>query len=119
MAHFAKLNEDNIVTQVIVVSNNDILVDGVESEQKGIEFCQSLLDGKWVQTSYNNNFRKRYAGIGYIYDPVRDVFLRPKPAEACILDGETLEWSEPIPKPNDGKYYTWNQEKGIWDDGLR
>ena len=69
MAHFAQLDENNFVTQVIVVHNNELLDEsGVEQESKGIVFCQSLLGGNWVQTSYNNNFRKNYAGIGFTYD---------------------------------------------------
>jgi len=78
MAHFAELNENNIVIRVVVVNNDDILIDGIESEQKGIEFCQSLLGGRWIQTSYNNNFRKCYAGIGYYYDEQKDEFVSPK-----------------------------------------
>jgi hypothetical protein len=78
MAHFAELDETNIVKQVIVVHNNELLVDGVESEAKGIEFCQSLFGGNWIQTSYNSKFRGTYAGIGYIYDPVNDVFVAPE-----------------------------------------
>jgi hypothetical protein len=94
MAHFAQLDETNIVTQVIVVHNNELLDNGVESEAKGIAFCQSLLGGTWVQTSYNGNIRKNYAGIGYIYDPVRDAFIAPK--ANChneeTLDEETCRW---------------------------
>jgi hypothetical protein len=75
MAHFAELDETNTVKQVIVVHNNELLDEnGIESEQKGIDFCVNLLGGKWIQTSYNNNFRGRYAGIGMIYDPVNDEF---------------------------------------------
>jgi len=94
MAHFAQLDETNIVTQVIVVNNNELLDNGVESEAKGIAFCQSLLGGNWVQTSYNETIRKNYAGIGYIYDPVRDAFIAPK--ANChneeTLDEETCRW---------------------------
>ena len=95
MAHFAQLDETNIVTQVIVVHNNELLDNGVESEAKGITFCQSLLGGTWVQTSYNGNIRKNYAGIGFIYDPVRDAFIGPKanchPEE--VLDEATCRWT--------------------------
>jgi len=81
MAHFAKLDENNIVTQVIVVSNNELMENGVESEQKGIDFCKSLFgqDTRWVQTSYNNSFRGTYAGVGYTYDPQKDEFVSPPP----------------------------------------
>ena len=74
MAHFAKLDENNIVIQVIVVANEELLDNGVESETKGVAFCQSLLGGTWVQTSYNNNMRRTFAGIGMIYDPEVDEF---------------------------------------------
>lgn len=75
MAHFAKLNAHNIVEQVIVVHNNELLINGVENEQKGIEFCQSLLGGTWVQTSYNATFRGKFAGIGDKYDTTNDCFV--------------------------------------------
>ena len=82
MAHFAQLNETNTVTQVIVVHNNELLDEnGNESEQKGIDFCVNLLGGAWIQTSYNANFRGKYAGIGDIYDAVNDVFVAPEPKE--------------------------------------
>lgn len=79
MAHFAQLDEDNVVTQVIVVHNNELLENGVESEAKGIAFCQSLFgaDTRWVQTSYNGNFRGVYAGIGYTYNAENNVFVAP------------------------------------------
>lgn len=79
MAHFAKLNENNIVTKVIVVHNNELMDNGVESEAKGIAFCKSLFgqDTRWVQTSYNGNFRGMYAGVGYTYDSTNDVFVSP------------------------------------------
>ena len=78
MAHFAKLDDNNIVTQVIVVNNSELLDEnGQESEAKGIAFCQSLFGGNWKQTSYNANFRKNYAGIGFVYDPVLDEFNPP------------------------------------------
>jgi hypothetical protein len=78
MAHFAELDEINVVKQVIVVDNNELLDNGVESETKGIEFCVNLFGGTWIQTSYNSNFRGTYAGIGMIYDPVADVFVTPE-----------------------------------------
>jgi len=78
MAHFAQLDENNIVLQVIVVSNQDIIDEnGVESEQLGIEFCKNLLGNNtnWVQTSYNKKFREKYAGIGDLYDSENDIFI--------------------------------------------
>jgi hypothetical protein len=78
MAHFAQLDKNNIVTNIIVVHNNELLNEnGNESEQKGIDFCVNLFGGKWIQTSYNSNFRGIFAGIGYTYDPVNDVFVPP------------------------------------------
>ena len=78
MAHFAELDDKNIVTRVIVVHNNELLDEnGNESEQKGIDFCVAHYGGTWIQTSYNGNFRKNYAGIGYTYDPVLDEFIAP------------------------------------------
>jgi hypothetical protein len=95
MAHFAQLDESNIVTQVIVVHNNELLDNGVESEAKGVAFCQSLLGGNWVQTSYNGNTRKNYAGIGYSYDQTRDAFIPPKPEEGeWILNEDTCLWDK-------------------------
>lgn len=78
MAHFAQLDQNNIVTQVIVVDNKELLDNGVESETKGVEFCNNLLGGTWIQTSYNANFRGIYAGIGMTYDPANDVFVAPE-----------------------------------------
>ena len=93
MAHFAQLNDSNVVTQVIVVNNNELLVDGVEQEAKGIAFCQNLLGGTWVQTSYNGNIRKNFAGIGDSYDQQRDAFISPKPeGEGWVLDEELCGW---------------------------
>jgi hypothetical protein len=79
MAHFAQLDESNVVTRVIVVNNDELMVEGFESEQKGIEFCQSLFGGTWIQTSYNNQIRYNYAGIGFTYDPIDDAFVSPMP----------------------------------------
>jgi hypothetical protein len=82
MAHFAELDKNNTVKQVIVVHNNELLDEnGNESEQKGIDFCVNLLGGAWIQTSYNANFRGNFAGIGSLYDPVNDVFITPEPKE--------------------------------------
>jgi hypothetical protein len=113
MAHFAELDETNIVKQVIVVHNNELLVDGVESEAKGIEFCQSLFGGNWVQTSYNGNFRKNYAGIGFIYDPILDAFYAPQPYPSWTLD-ENARWQAPTPMPEDGKIYYWDEATLNW-----
>jgi hypothetical protein len=96
MAHFAELDENNVVKQVIVVHNNELLDEnGNESEQKGVDFCVAHYGGTWVQTSYNNSFRFRYAGAGMTYDPTRDAFIAPKPSEGSyVLNEETLSWNE-------------------------
>ncbi len=77
MAHFAELDSNNKVLKVIVVNNSELLVNGVENEQKGIDFCKSLfgLNTNWIQTSYNNNFRKQFAGVGYKYDAEKDILV--------------------------------------------
>ena len=114
MAHFAKL-ENNIVTQVIVVSNQDILNEqGQELEQKGIDFCSNLLGGTWKQTSYNGNIRKNYAGIGYTYDEGRDAFIPIKPYNSWILNEDTCQWKAPVDYPTDGKDYVWNEDTTMW-----
>jgi hypothetical protein len=115
MAHFAQLNEENIVTQVIVVANQDTAdQDGVENEAIGIEFCTNLLGGRWVQTSYNANIRKNYAGIGYKYDATLDAFVPPQPFASWTLNEETAQWEAPTPYPDDEKRYTWDEETTSW-----
>jgi hypothetical protein len=115
MAHFAQLNEENLVTQVIVVANQDTAdQDGVENEAIGIEFCTNLLGGTWKQTSYNGNIRKNYAGIGYKYDATLDAFIPPQPFASWILNEETAQWEAPTPYPNDEKRYTWDEETTSW-----
>jgi hypothetical protein len=115
MAHFAKL-ENNIVTQVIVVANQDILDEnGQESEQKGIDFCSNLLGGTWIQTSYNGRIRKNYAGIGYKYDATLDAFIPPQPFASWTLDETTCQWKAPVDYPTDGGRYTWNEATTSWD----
>ncbi len=115
MAHFAQLNEENLVTQVIVVANQDTAdQDGVENEAIGIEFCTNLLGGKWVQTSYNANIRKNYAGIGYKYDAALDAFIPPQPFASWTLNNETAQWEAPTPYPTDDKRYTWDEATTAW-----
>ena len=110
MAHFAQLDDNNIVTQVIVVANEELLTNGVEEEIKGILFCKSLFGGdtKWVQTSYNGTIRKNYAGIGYTYDQANDYFYAPQPYPSWTLDADA-KWHSPVAMPTDGKMYTWNE----------
>jgi hypothetical protein len=114
MAHFAQLDESNIVTQVIVVHNNELLDNGIESEAKGIVFCQSLFGGNWIQTSYNGNIRKNYAGIGFNYDATKDAFIAPKPFNSWILDEDTCQWQAPTPYPTDDKIYYWSEDDLSW-----
>jgi hypothetical protein len=95
MAHFAQLDGSYTVTQVIVINNETIYdLPFPESEPVGVAFCQSLFGDTtvWKQTSYNANFRKNYAGVGYTYDPVLDAFIAPKPAQDCTLDTTTCQW---------------------------
>lgn len=116
MAHFAQLDENNIVTQVIVVHDNDCQINGVESEDAGVVFCKTLFGAntKWKQTSYNNNIRKNYAGIGYVYDSNRDAFIAPQPFSSWVLDDQTCKWVAPVPYPTDGQVYFWNEETTSW-----
>ena len=115
MAHFAQL-ENNVVKQVIVVSNQDILDDkGQESEELGIKFCSNLLGGTWLQTSYNGKIRKNYAGIGYTYDEALDAFIPAKPFDSWILDTDKAQWKAPVDYPTDEGRYTWNEETKSWD----
>jgi hypothetical protein len=116
MAHFAQLNESNVVTQVIVVHNNELMHDGVEQEAKGVAFCQSLFGAQtnWKQTSYNGNMRKNYAGIGYTYDANRDAFIPPQSYASWVLDEATCQWNAPVAYPQDGKIYRWDEPTVSW-----
>jgi hypothetical protein len=131
MASFAKLNSENIVEQVISIHNNELLDNGIESEQKGIEFCKFLYgqDTIWKQTSYNTQggvhllggtpFRKNHAGIGYTYDEQRDAFISPKLFNSWILEENTCIWKPPITKPDtspeDNFIYIWNESIVNWE----
>jgi hypothetical protein len=110
MAHFARI-ENNTVVNVIVVHNNELLVDGIENEQKGRDFCHNLLGGEWVQTSYNNNFRKHYAGVGFTYDNVRDEFVATQPFPSWSLDSNN-DWNAPTPKPEGD--FRWDESSLSW-----
>jgi len=125
LAHFARLDENNIVTQVIVVDNKDVTdpFTGQEDEILGIAFCKKLLGGNWVQTSYNSTIRKRYAGIGYKFEKALDAFVAPKPYESWVLNTETIDWESPVgPAPElteaeveAGSRYEWDEENGVWN----
>tara|TARA_Y100000310_G_scaffold37772_1_gene35424 strand:- start:1216 stop:1575 length:360 start_codon:yes stop_codon:yes gene_type:complete len=115
MAHFAELKADNVVLRVIVVNNEVITENGEEKEQIGIDFLTNLYGGGiWKQTSYNNNFRKNYAGIGYKYDQTRDAFIPPKPFPSWVLDEDICNWDAPVPYPDDGKMYDWDELTMSW-----
>ena len=110
MAHFAQLNSENVVEQVVAVHNND-----APDEAAGIAFLNNLFgNATWVQTSYNNRIRKNYAGIGYTYDSGRDAFIPPQPYPSWTMSEETCLWSAPVLYPADGKMYNWNEETLSW-----
>ena len=116
MAHFTTLDESNIVTRVEVI-NNDVILDGdgVEQEQLGKDFLTSLYGaGNYVQTSYNNNIRKNYAGKGYTYDATRDAFIPPQPYPSWILNEDTCRYEAPVTYPDDGKKYEWDEDITNW-----
>ena len=121
MAHFCKLDENNIVTQVIVVANEDTTdTNGVEVEEIGVAFCKKLLGAEtnWKQTSYNNNFRVRYAGISYTYNEELDAFIPPSPFPSWVLVEETADWVSPLgaaptlteEQITSRSFYRWNEE---------
>ena len=123
MAHFAKINENNIVEQVIVIHNNELLDNGIESQEKGKQFCADLFGGTWVQTSYNTignqhpegrPLHKNYAGIGYHWDGVG--FYAPQPFPSWSKNEDTYIWEAPIAYPTDGKVYEWNEAAQKWDE---
>jgi len=116
MAHFAKIDENNIVTQVVVVENKDTAdASGVEKEHIGAAHLEKILGGTWKQTSYNGNFRKNYAGIGYSFDGQRNAFIPPKPFNSWVLVEETCQWKAPVDMPNDGQMYTWDEDSTNWN----
>lgn len=115
MAHFAELDQNNVVLRVIVVANADTSdAFGVEKEHIGAAFCERLLGGNWKQTSYHGSFRKNFAGIGYIYDEALDAFVPPKPYPSWTIDPNTATWVAPVAKPQDGKHYTWDEATLSW-----
>ena len=114
MAHFAEIDNNGTVLRVIVVANKDCAdANGVEKEHIGKAFCERLFGGNWVQTSYNGNIRKRYAGIGYKYDAALDAFIAPQPYPSWTLDANA-DWQAPVPMPTDGKMYSWDEATQSW-----
>jgi hypothetical protein len=105
MAHFAELNQNNVVQRVVVTDNNDPTGD------EGYQWLVNRLGGTWVQTSYNSNFRKQFAGIGFSYDPGADVFISPKPFDSWVLD-ENFDWQPPVEKPEGD--YVWDEPTVSW-----
>ena len=120
MAHFAKLGVGNIVETVEVVSNNILLDEnGIEQEQLGVKFLRELYNephAQWFQTSYNNNLRKNFAGIGFTYDISRDAFISPKPYDSWSLNETTCKWEPPVTYPVDGNIYDWDESAYISDN---
>jgi hypothetical protein len=126
MAHYARVNSENIVTYVTPIPNEMITDEnGVEHEEWALTHLYSTIpdsvNDRWIQTSYNNNFRKRYAGLGYTWDEVRNAFIPPKPYASWTFDEQTLDWEPPIPMPqisdppdSNGPFYIWNEEIGNW-----
>jgi len=113
MAHFAKLGIGNIVEKVEVVSN-DVAI----TEQAGIDFLRNIYNdpnAQWFQTSYNENIRKNFAGVGYSYDQTRDAFIALKPYLSWTLNEETCQWEAPSAMPDDGEKYDWNEGTTSWD----
>jgi hypothetical protein len=108
MAHFAQIDENNIVTQVLVVPD--------AQEHRGQDYLANdlKLGGTWIQTSYNARIRKNYAGIGFSYDSDRDAFIPPKPFESWVLNEDTCTWDAPVARPEDGKLYNWDEETTSW-----
>jgi len=113
MAHFAEL-VNGIVARVIVVSNADTASNGVEDGAIGAAFCANLLGGEWVQTSYNGNMRKNYAGIGFTYDTARDAFIAPQPYASWVLDEATCWWNAPVAMPSEGGPWAWDEGTESW-----
>jgi len=116
MAHFAKIGLNNIVIEVLVVANRETMdSQGNERESIGIELLRNLTGHEtWVQTSYNGNIRKNYAGVGYAYDSQRDAFIPPQPYPSWTLVEETCNWTAPVLYPADGKLYQWDEATTNW-----
>jgi hypothetical protein len=137
MGNFVKLNNDNFVIQGVSLINELFTINNIEIEQIGVDFLNKIYQTNhvWKKTSYNTlggihyqadtntpsqdqskAFRKNYAGIGYYYDSIRDAFIAPKPFPSWTLNEQSCLWQSPIPYPNDGKMYTWNEETGNWEE---
>jgi hypothetical protein len=119
MAHFAEVDDDGNVLRVIVISNDDILDgEGVEQESLGVAICRQVTGTttRWVQTSYNGNFRNKFPDRpGFTYDEINDVFVEPSPYPSWILN-ENFDWEAPVPIPDVLRPYGWNESTGQWDE---
>jgi hypothetical protein len=109
MAHYAFLDENNVVTEVIVGKDENELLDGLTPE----EWYGNFRSQRCVRTSYNGNIRKQYAGVGYTYDAAADVFIAPQPYDSWLLDSN-YDWQAPVDYPADGNQYTWDEAKQVW-----
>jgi hypothetical protein len=110
MAHYAFLDENNIVTEVITGIDETELIEGLDTET----WYGNFRGQTCKRTSYNNNYRKNYAGIGYTYDESRDAFIAPKPFESWVLNEDSCLWEPPVAYPNDGERYNWDEEAKDW-----
>ncbi len=119
MAHFVQLDDNGQVINAVVIHNNELLEDGVEVESKGIEFCKQLYgtDTIWIQTSYNGNIRKNYAGLGFSYDSVRDAFIPPQPYPSWVINEDICLWEAPTPYPTEGMY-SWDEASLSWIESI-
>jgi hypothetical protein len=120
MAHFAELNEDNEVLRVVVISNTDVDTNGGDQHGDAETFVASIVPHTtggvaWKQTSYNNNFRKQYAGIGDTFDSSKNKFISPKPFASWSLDADD-NWEAPTAYPDNDKDYKWNETTKAWDE---
>lgn len=107
MAHWARVNKDNIVTNVVVTDNS--------LQDEGYQWLVDNFGGTWIKTSYNHSIRKNYAGVGFTYDKRLDAFIPPKPYASWVLNKESCQWEAPMPKPNDSNYaYAWDEELTSW-----
>jgi hypothetical protein len=111
MAHYAFLDDNNIVTEVITGIDETELIEGLDTETWYGNFRGQVCK----RTSYNGNIRKNYAGFGYTYDSQRDAFIPPKPYNSWLLDEATCLWKAPTPQPTDGFTYTWNEPELAWE----
>lgn len=125
MAHFAEINDSNVVLRVLVLNNSDTMDNnGNEVESIGAKYLSDGFGGTWLKTSYNTfanhhrlngtPFRKNFAGKGYTYDKSRDAFIPPKPYKSWTLNKDTCQWDSPKPYPSDGKTYSWNEKTQSW-----